>query len=96
MDCASRSEVLKDFRRMPGVGKRVAQDLWDLGYRAAAQLADADPEDMYRRLCLQAGGHVDRCMLYVFRCAVHFAASEARGETPDPESLKWWRWKDPA
>jgi hypothetical protein len=90
MDATAR----KDFQRMPGVGKRVAQDLWDLGFRATAELAKADPEDMYARLCGLAGAHVDRCMLYVFRCAVHFAQSEARGETPDPESLKWWNWKD--
>ena len=86
--------VRKDFLRIPGVGKRVAQDLWDLGYRATAELAGADPEAMYGRLCELAGKHVDRCMLYVFRCAVHFATREARGQTPDPESLKWWNWKD--
>jgi len=88
------ASVLKDFRRIPGVGKRVAQDLWELGFRATAELADADPQEMYQRLCRLAGGHVDRCMLYVFRCAVHFAGSEARGEVPAPETLKWWNWKD--
>jgi hypothetical protein len=35
---------------------------------------------------------VDRCVLYVFRCAVYFA-SEAEH---DPELLKWWNWKDAA
>lgn len=29
---------------------------------------------------------VDRCMLYVFRCAVYYEH--------DPELLKWWNWKD--
>jgi hypothetical protein len=33
---------------------------------------------------------VDRCWLYVARCAEYFA-SEARR---DPEKLKWWNWKD--
>ena len=88
------SAVLKDFRRMPGVGRSIAQDLWDLGFRATAELARADPQEMYGRMCARAGGHVDRCLLYVFRCAVHFAACEARGETPQPERLKWWNWKD--
>lgn len=87
-------DALKDFRRIPGVGKVIAQDLWRLGYRATAELARADPQDMYGRLRQQAGGRVDRCMLYVLRCAVHFAACEARGETPDPQSLRWWNWKD--
>lgn len=33
---------------------------------------------------------MDRCMLYVFRCAVYYASSEQH----DPELLKWWNWKD--
>jgi len=94
MDPAPRKDVLRDFRRMPGVGPRVALDLWSLGLRATAELAQADPEDLYRRLGVLAGGHVDRCMLYVLRCAVHFAQCEARGQAPDPQSLKWWNWKD--
>lgn len=34
----------------------------------------------------------DRCLLYVFKCAVYFA------ETPtgklETDKLKWWNWKD--
>jgi hypothetical protein len=33
---------------------------------------------------------VDRCVLYVFRCAVYYA----NNKTHDPELLKWWNWKD--
>lgn len=91
-------KVLKDFRRMPGVGKRIAQDLWELGYRATAELAGADPQQMYEALCRLQGGRVDRCMLYVLRCAVHFATieelGEELGEAPDPQSLTWWNYKD--
>jgi hypothetical protein len=36
------------------------------------------------------GQHVDRCVLYVFRCAVYFASESKH----DPELLKWWNWKD--
>lgn len=32
----------------------------------------------------------DRCVLYVFRCAVYYAEQEQH----DPEKLKWWYWKD--
>ncbi|NMB56563.1 pathogenicity locus, partial [Candidatus Beckwithbacteria bacterium] len=31
----------------------------------------------------------DRCLLYVFRCAVYYAKGGR-----DPEKLKWWNWKD--
>lgn len=81
---------LREFKRIPGVGDKVAQDLWNLGYRSVPELSNQDPEIMYRRLCEHQGAHVDRCMLYVFRCAVYFASNEEH----DPELLKWWNWKD--
>ena len=68
----------------------MADDLWRLGYRSVAELRGEEPEAMYERLCDLMGGHVDRCVLYVFRCAVYFASNEQ----PDPESLKWWNWSD--
>ena len=36
------------------------------------------------------GRKMDRCVLYVFRCAVYFASESEH----DPELLKWWNWKD--
>ncbi len=33
---------------------------------------------------------LDRCVLYVFRCANYYAAHKRH----DPELLKWWNWKD--
>ena len=82
--------TLKDFRKIPGVGPKIAGDLRDLGYRSVAELKGRDPEVMYTALCSLRGAQVDRCMLYVFRCAVYFATEE----THDPELLKWWNWKN--
>lgn len=82
--------VLRELRRIPGVGPKVAEDLWDLGCRSVRDLKDRDPEEMYRRLCEIQGKHVDRCMLYVLRCAVYYASNEVH----NPELLKWWQWKD--
>ena len=75
---------------IPGVGPSIAKDLRDLGYRDVADLRDADPEEMYSRLITLSGEYQDRCVLYVFRCAVYFASEE----TYDRELLKWWAWKD--
>lgn len=83
---------LKDMRRIPGVGPSMAEDLWRLGYRTVAELRGQDPQTMYERLMELEGKHVDRCVLYVFRCAEYFAATE--GGAQDPELLKWWNWKD--
>ena len=83
-------DVDADLRRIPGVGREMACDLYELGYRSVAELTKADPEELYERLCRISGAHQDRCVLYVFRCAVYFASHTEH----DPELLKWWNWKD--
>lgn len=87
---SDEKEALRDLMKIPGVGKSLARDLLDLGYLSVADLEGEDPEEMYMRLCVIRGGHIDRCVLYVFRCAVYFSENK----DPDPELLKWWSWKD--
>jgi hypothetical protein len=72
------------------VGPSIAQDLWDLGIRQVADLNKKDPQKLYDQLCAQSGQKLDRCLLYVFRCAVYFASQP----NPDPKKLKWWNWKE--
>ncbi|MGD2215875.1 MAG: helix-hairpin-helix domain-containing protein [Gemmatimonadales bacterium] len=81
---------LLELQRIPGVGPSLARDLRDLGVRGVADLHKADPEKLYRRLCTLRGAPVDRCVLYVFRCAVYYAGHREH----DAELLKWWNWKD--
>lgn len=87
----ARNTMLRDLKRTPGVGPKIARELWSLGFRSVADLKDQSPEEMYARLCTREGKQVDRCVLYVFRCAVYFASNEKH----DPALLKWWAWKDP-
>jgi hypothetical protein len=82
--------VLRELLEIPGVGKSIARDLTDLGYKSIQELRSEDPQSMYERLCRLRNAKIDRCMLYVFRCAVYFATEPS----PDPELLKWWNWKD--
>ncbi len=84
------SIVNADLQRIPGIGPSMAQDLLDLGYDRVEDLDDQDPQEMYDRLAALRGGTMDRCVLYVFRCAVYFAENSEH----DPELLKWWNWKD--
>ena len=79
-----------DLETIPGIGPRLAEDLRCLGIRKVGDLRGKDPEALYRELEGSAGRHVDRCVLYAFRCATYYASSEK----PDPEKLKWWNWKD--
>ncbi|GFK92856.1 hypothetical protein NNJEOMEG_00684 [Fundidesulfovibrio magnetotacticus] len=82
----------KLLRAVPGIGPSMARDLWDLGVRDMQGLAGSDPRELHDRLAALRGARQDRCVLYVFRCAVYFAATPP-GER-DPERLKWWNWKD--
>ncbi len=84
------SEMKTELQKIPGVGKATEEDLIRLGYPTIQSLKDADPEELYRRDCEMQGVLIDRCQLYVYRCAVYFAKTEH----PDPEKLKWWYWKD--
>lgn len=79
-----------ELQRIPGVGQKIAQDFRELGIAAVQDLVGQDPDILYQRLCQLQGMKVDRCMLYVFRCAVYYASTSH----PDPELLKWWNWKD--
>ncbi len=79
-----------ELQTAPGVGPAIAACLQELGVESLENLATQDPERLYTRLCRERGEHVDRCVLYVFRCAVYFASRPRH----DPELLKWWHWKD--
>lgn len=75
---------------IPGVGPRTAADLRLLGIQSVDDLRAGDPQKLYDRLVGAVGHPVDRCVLYVFRCAVYYASHD----THDGELLKWWNWKD--
>ncbi len=86
---SAEGNPVKVFGHLPGVGPSISQDLWDLGMRSVDDLAAGDPEVMFEETRRLAGGTMDRCVLYVYRCAVAFA----RNPDTDPELRKWWNWK---
>ena len=79
------------LQEIPGVGPSIAADLRALGIRSVAQLRGRSPQRLYERLSALQGPQ-DRCVLYVFRCAVYYASTPQ----PKPFLLKWWNWKDTA
>ena len=85
-----RQDILRELQKIPGVGKSISQDLFDLGMRSVADLKTQNPELLYQKLCILRGQHIDRCMLYVLRSSVYFASHTRH----DPEKLLWWNWKD--
>lgn len=79
-----------DLKKIPGVGKNMEQHLNNIGIHRIEDLRGKDPEELYAQDCIQKGFQEDRCVLYVYRCAVYFAEHEQH----ETEKLKWWYWKD--
>ena len=77
------------LENIPGVGPNIARHLHALGLQSVKDLQGQNPEDIYSRLTALRGCHIDRCVLYVLRCAVYYA-----GNGRNPDKLKWWNWKD--
>lgn len=85
-------EVIRDLMKIPGVGTSIADDLWNIGIRSVVDLKGQNPEALYNASNKFAGTVQDRCLLYVFRCAVYYAETDPAEQ--DTEKLKWWNWKD--
>ncbi|RJP45936.1 pathogenicity locus [Candidatus Parcubacteria bacterium] len=88
----SKESTFKELKKIPGVGKEIAEDFWNIGIRSVTDLRGKNPESLYYKLTKYEGRHVDRCMLYVFRCAVYYASNRKH----NPRLLKWWNWSDAA
>jgi hypothetical protein len=82
------SSSLQELEQIPGVGKTIARYMQNIGIHSIDDLKGRQAEQLYDRLCEFKA--VDRCMLYVFRCAIYYASNTDH----DPELLKWENWKD--
>lgn len=87
-----RQKAILQLAEIPGVGNSIAHDLWNIGITSVDDLKGKDPETLYDLSNQYAGAVQDRCLLYVFRCAVYYASTEKKKH--DPEKLKWWNWKE--
>ncbi|HUI29979.1 MAG TPA: helix-hairpin-helix domain-containing protein [Candidatus Acidoferrales bacterium] len=83
---------MKDLLQIPGVGKSIAQDFLSIGIKSMQDLKGKNPETLYRLVNEKKGIVQDRCLLYVFRCAVYYASTAKSIQHPD--RLKWWNWTD--
>lgn len=88
----TKEQSLKQLQQIPGVGKSIAKDLQHINIYSVDELKGKDPQGLYNQSNEYAGAIQDRCLLYVFRCAVYYAETPATKR--DPELLKWWNWKD--
>lgn len=82
-----------DLITIPGIGKKMAQHLSNIGYPTVASLKGQNPEEIYLKHCLHhgAGNMSCRCVLYSYRLAVYFADHD--GSLPH-DKQNWGDWKD--
>jgi Pathogenicity locus len=85
-----RCTGVSELEKVPGIGPSIARDLERIGITEIRQLKTQSPQQLYDDLCAVDRIAHDRCLLYVFRCAVYYASHRRH----DPEKLKWWNWKD--
>jgi len=70
------------------VGPATVRDLNSLGIRSVAQLARANPDKLYTRLCRLRRRRMDPCCHDVFSAAV----AQARNPNLPTEKCVWWYW----
>ena len=87
---ATMEPALKDLQQIPGVGKELSRMFWSIGIHSVRDLDGGNPDELYQKICDFKGTRVDRCVLYVLRCAVYYASNQKHSA----ELLKWWNWKD--
>lgn len=73
-----------ELRRLANIGPAMQRDLTALGITTIADLARADPDELYLRLQTLTGADHDPCVWDVFAAAIHEART---GQT-----TRWWDW----
>ena len=78
----------RQLRDLVSVGPATLGDFELLGIRSVAQLARANPERLYEKLCRVTGKSMDICCLDVFNAAV----AQARNPRLPAAQRQWWYW----
>jgi len=84
------NQELQELEKIPGVGKTIAGDFFDIGIKKVKNLKNKNPEKLYKQICKKRGVKVDKCMLYVCRSSIYFANHKKHNQ----RKLKWWNWKN--
>jgi len=79
---------MRQLKDLDGIGKAMLADFAVLNIATVNQLAGADPDELYERLCRVTGQRHDICCLDVFRCAV----AQARDPQLPAGQRNWWWW----
>lgn len=87
---SAKERALRQLQTIPGIGKSISLDLWNIGIREISDLKGQNPAVLYEKLNIYCRMKNDKCLLYTFRCAVYYATENLH----EKEKLNWWFWKD--
>lgn len=76
------------LKELDGIGKKMLGDFAQLGINTVDQLAAANPDELYDRMCALTRTRQDPCVLDTYRCAV----AQARDPNLPAEQRNWWWW----
>lgn len=71
-----KRSALSNLLCIPGIGISIATKLYSMGIRSVEDLREKNPEKLYDKINKQTMEKHDRCLLYVFRCAVYFESEK--------------------
>ena len=74
--------------KIPGIGDNMVKHLTQAGFPTIESLKGQNPDDVYTADCIMT---VNRCALYCYRLAVHYANHD--GLLPEGKQ-NWWDWKN--
>jgi len=73
---------------LSGIGKAMLEDFALLNIASVPQLAKADPDRLFDKLCRLTDSRQDPCVLDTFRCAI----AQARDPKLPTDQRNWWYW----
>ena len=82
--------VKSELTKIPGIGNNMAEHLIKAGFPTIDSLKGQSASDIYTADSIAQGIPVDRCALYCYRLAVHYAD---HGGVLPPGKQNWWDWK---
>ncbi len=77
-------QAWRTLQEMPNIGPAMAYDLIRLGIRNVDDVAHADAQALYERICAMDGIRHDPCVLDTFNATVHNARTG--------QELPWWEF----
>lgn len=80
--------MVRKLSDLSGIGNSMLSDFERLGIKSVPELADAEAQDLYDRLCKLSGSRQDPCVYDTFRCAIE----QARNPNLEPGKRNWWYW----